>query len=277
MDTAPGTDSTRSAALAACRALLWPIASLVLKCGLTWREFVEVSKGVFVAVAGAEYGIKGRPTNLARVAILTGIHRREVARQRELWEEAGHQQPAKTNDATRVLSGWHQDPEFLSQDGTPRVLPETGDGASFGRLCRRYAGDLPPSAMLKELKRVGAVTEELAGLRVTSPFYMPAPFDPQWLTNAGTMIRDLGASISHNLSVPAGEPTRFVGRAANDSIDPAALPEFRAFLEAEGQALLERADAWLTAHSVQTPTDDRPAKQRPAIRLGVGVFSIYDD
>lgn len=269
------SDSTRAAGLAACRTLLGPIASLLLKCGLTWREFAEVSKGVFVAVAGHEYGLRGRPTNLSRVAILTGINRKEVARLREIDTSTGPPPPAKTTDATRVLSGWHQDPEFLTPDGKPRVLPETGPAQSFEALCRRYGGDVPPSAMRKELKRVGAITEGNGGLQAIRRFYMPVPFDPQWLQNAGTMVRDLGASISHNLALPDGEPTRFVGRAANDSIDPEALPAFRDFLEAEGQAFLEHVDAWLTQHAVRAPDHDTTTHAR--IRLGVGVFSIFGD
>ncbi len=277
MDFGTSEDSTRAAGLAACRSLLRPIASLLLKCGLTWREFAEVSRGVFVAVAGSEYGLRGRPTNLSRVAILTGINRKEVARLRELAASAEPPPPGKTTDATRVLSGWHQDPEFLTGGGQPRVLPEAGPVASFEALCRRYGGDVPASAMRKELKRVGAVTEDNGGLRAIRRFYMPVPFDPQWLQNAGTMVRDLGASISHNLSLPDGEPTRFVGRAANDSIDPEAMPAFRDFLESEGQAFLERVDAWLTQHAVRTPDQDTTTHSEPRIRLGVGVFSIFGD
>lgn len=271
------SDATRAAGLAACRALLRPIASLLLKCGLTWREFAAVSKGVFVAVAGTEYGLRGRPTNLSRVSILTGINRKEVARLRDLEASATPTGPGRTTDATRVLSGWHQDPEFLDERGQPRVLAETGGGGSFEQLCRRYGGDVPASAMRKELKRVGAIAEEGHGLRALRRFYMPVPFDPQWLENAGTMLRDLGSGISYNLSLTEGEPTRFIGRAANDGIDPDALPAFRAFLEAEGQAFLERVDAWLTAHAA-APTDSNPKpRSRPAVRLGVGVFSIHGD
>lgn len=277
MDQNSSANARRAAGLAACRTLLRPIASLLLKCGLTWREFAEVSKGVFVTVAGAEYGLRGRPTNLTRVSILTGINRKEVARLRDLEASETSTRPGKTTDATRVLSGWHQDADFLDDQGRPRVLAETGTGASFELLCRRYGGDVPASAMRKELQRVGAIAEEGTGLRVIRRFYMPVPFDPQWLHNAGTMLRDLGSGISYNLSLPEGEPTRFVGRAANDRIDPEALPAFRAFLEAEGQAFLERADAWLTTHSAApTPENPKP-RSRPAIRLGVGVFSIYGD
>jgi hypothetical protein len=274
------TDTTRTAALAACRTLLGPVASLLLKCGLTWREFAEISKTVFVAVASQEYGLKGRPTNASRVAILTGIDRKEVARQRALLEAEAPRPPGKTTDATRVLSGWHQDPAFLTLAGKPRVLRDGGPGPDFADLCRAHGGDIPPSALRKELLRVGAVAEGPDGLAVVRRYYMPVRFDGQWLANAGSTLRDLGRSISHNLSAADGTPSRFVGRATNTRIDPAALPAFRDFLEAEGQAFLERVDAWLTAHEAAGPDPQKGAVATDpgrTVRLGVGLFAIHGD
>jgi len=110
-----------------CRALLRPIASLVLKCGTTWREFSELSKSVFVSVASDEFGIRGRPTNVSRVSTLTGISRKEVKRQRELLAEPATSASPKTTDATRPLSGWHQDPTYVGGDGKPLALSPEGN------------------------------------------------------------------------------------------------------------------------------------------------------
>ena len=76
--------------LAGCRVLLRPVVRLLLKSGITWKEFAEVAKSVFVEVATREFGIRGRPTNTSRVAILTGINRHDVAKQRELLERGDH-------------------------------------------------------------------------------------------------------------------------------------------------------------------------------------------
>ena len=126
-----------------CRALLRPIASVVLKCGMTWREFSELSKAVFVSVASDEFGIRGRPTNVSRVSILTGISRKEVKRQRELLAEPAVSNPTKSTDATRLLSGWHQDPAYIDGDGSPLALPPAGETLSFQSLFETYGGDTP--------------------------------------------------------------------------------------------------------------------------------------
>jgi len=89
----------------ACRQIVRPLASMLLRCGMTWKEFSDLSKSLFVQAATEEYGIKGRPTNISRVSILTGISRKEVKRQRELLEDDEPIVKRKTTDATRVLSG----------------------------------------------------------------------------------------------------------------------------------------------------------------------------
>ena len=83
--------------------------------GMTWKEYSALSKSVFVETATEEYGIKGRPTNISRVSILTGIDRKEVKRQRDLLQSDMPVLKRKTTDATRVLSGWHQDADFIGK------------------------------------------------------------------------------------------------------------------------------------------------------------------
>ena len=195
----------RSVLRNACRTILKPIASFLMKCGMTYREFADISKSAFVEVASEEYGIKGRPTNVSRVSLLTGISRKEVKRQRDLLEQEESIPSSKTTDATRVLSGWHQDADFLDEQGEPRDLPIDGDGATFAELCARYAGDIAASTLLKELKRVGAVEEKADGrLRAIRRYYMPTQFDPQWIMNAGSVFENVSWGIGAMMFCPRG-------------------------------------------------------------------------
>ena len=48
--------------------------------------------------------------------------------------------------------------------------------------------------MRKELERAGAITTLPDGtLRAERRYFMPRRFDPQWILNAGSMLRDLGS------------------------------------------------------------------------------------
>lgn len=263
----PNSQVTESA----CRALLKPVASFLLKCGLTWREFAAISKSVFVEVASREYGLRGRPTNISRVAILTGIGRKDVKKLREEQDQQVSTRGDKATGATAVLSGWHQDPDFLDASGKPRVLSAVEGAGSFVALCERYAGDIPAVAMLKELRRVGAIVERNGKLTVTSRSYTPAQSDPQWVMSAAHVFQDLGNNLSYNLDAGEDEPSQFLGRAMNSHIRASDVPAFRDFLEEHGQDFLEKVDDWLTEHSAESDSKARQA------RLGIGLFAIKGD
>jgi len=265
---------TKGQTLGACHRLLEPVVRLLLRSGITWKEFSEVAKTVFIRVATDEFGIRGRPTNQARVAILTGINRREVARQRERVETEQSRAPVFLNAAQRLLSGWHQDPEYVDATGAALPIALEGPAPSFTDLCARHGGDLPSSALLKELRSVGAVRNDADGrLRAIARTYIPLQLDPDKILRAGDVLNDIGTTVVHDLIAAPGVPLRFERRAENDEIDPAALPAFREFLDREGQAFLEKIDDWLTRHAVQPGND----ADRPKIRLGVGMYHLQTE
>jgi len=254
----------------ASRRFLRPIARWMLRSGVTWKEFAELARGVFVQTATEEFGIKGRPTNVSRVALLTGLTRREVRRQRLLQASPLPAEDESLSHATRVLSAWHLDPDFVDELGQPRLLPPSGPPPSFDALLRRHAGDIPPKALAKDLLRAGSIEElEDGRYRPLRRFHMPTQMDPLAVRRSGSVLADLGTTIEHNLSRGTHQPSRFEGRAHSAAIDPRALPAFRAFLEREAQGFLERVDDWLSAHETNDSTAAR-------VRLGAGVYAIHD-
>ncbi|MFQ5549243.1 MAG: DUF6502 family protein, partial [Woeseia sp.] len=52
-----------------------PLARALLRVGIGYREFAEISKAAFVDIATKDYGLRGRPTNISRVAVMTGLTR----------------------------------------------------------------------------------------------------------------------------------------------------------------------------------------------------------
>jgi hypothetical protein len=271
MDTAP-----QKTVLAATRQWLRPVIHILLRCGVSWREFAELAKTTYVEVATAKFGKRGRPTNVSRTAILTGLARRDVRKQRDNAATAVEALTGYVSKGCLVLAAWHLEPEFLDKRGKPRLLPVRGDDLSFDSLVRRCGGgDVPTTTLLKELKTVGAVRETADGrLQALSRIYVPHEIDEHLIRLWGTVLADVATTYVHNMTRNAKKPPRFERQAVNDRVAASAVPEFRKFLESEGQAFLERLDAWLTEHEVEQRRNKKNKEE--TIRLGVGMYHIQD-
>ncbi|MFO1427449.1 MAG: DUF6502 family protein [Steroidobacteraceae bacterium] len=255
--------------------LLEPLIRLLLSSGVSWKEFADLAKAKYVEIATEEYGKGGRPTNVSRVAILTGLDRRDVRKLRAQPVSAPEDARSYTSKATQVLSAWFHDRQFLGDDGQPLPLPregaasDEGDAPSFALLVRRYAPALPPVAIAKELLAAAAIEELADGrLRALQRYYVPQQLDAAKIRLFGSIASDFLATLEHNLSqVPPAAP-RFERRAISVRVHPRALPQFRELLQRAGQEFLVRMDDWLTAHEVPPGA--------PAIRVGVGLYQIED-
>jgi len=254
----------------ACRQLLRPVASVVLKCGMTWKEFSELSKSVFVEVASQEFGIRGRPTNVSRVSILTGISRKEVKRQRLLLEAPEPTVPTKTTDATRLLSGWHQDPNFLDKKGQPMPLAQSGPSPTFAELFDKYGGDTPEQTLEKELRSAHSIDTDVDGKLVAkSRYHMPFAMTEGNIRFFGMNLFDHATTLNNNVAANDDAERRIEGFAVDDQIDPDSAHAFKKFIDERGQQFLEEADDWLNRHQA----DSNSATTIP-IRLGVGLYAI---
>ena len=260
--------------LNACRQLLEPVVRLLLRNGVTWNEFSDLSREVFVDVARRDFGIQGRPTNNSRVAMMTGLSRREVTRVCKLL--SGQEEPDEGvgNRISQLLSAWHLDPEFLTDDGQPAELPLDGAEGSLETLMKRYAGDLPHGALVKEMQRLGLIEPKAGGYQVLTRHYLRSAVNPDIVRQAGVALHDHGATLIHNVDQMRDDEARFEGMATTLRLAPRHLRAFHDFVSAKGQKLLEEADAWLVKHEIKSTGK---AKHSQAVRAGLGVYLIQDE
>lgn len=270
--------TTKDTVLSACRHLMAPIVGILLRNGVTYKELANLCKQLYVQVAAKEFGIRGRDTNLSRIAILTGIDRKEAARIKEELKNNDESDASQQGQdrMSRVLSGWHQDPDFMNTDGTPRTLSFESETPSFQQLAKRYGGDMPAVTLLKEFKRCEVVIADDTGmLTPVKRYYIPSQSDPGALLRAGSVINDLGSTLYHNLykaEPQKNKPLHFERRATNIQMSVEDAQAFRLFVEQEGQNFLEKVDAWLTAHEQTPVTQD--TNNTLNLRLGVGTYLI---
>jgi hypothetical protein len=174
-----------------------------MKAGIGYREFAEISKCAFVDVATTDYGLRGRPTNISRVAVMTGLTRKEVKRIRDKISTGMVATTLRVIPPAEILERWHSDPDYLDQNGRPLIINFEGDAPSFTGLVKKYGGDIPPGAMRTELKRVGAVEESKDGsLIVKQRHFRPIDRNVQLERALGQAIHGLGLTIDHNIDLP---------------------------------------------------------------------------
>ena len=140
--------------------MLKPLARLLIAQGVTHAEFAETAKEVYVETALRHFEAEGR-VNKSRIAILTGLTRKEVKNVIDRTLEGGYQ-PKTYSRPERVLTGWYSDPKFQGPYGIPLELPYEARGEnepSFVDLVRQYSGDMAPRQMLNQLVEAGSVVE----------------------------------------------------------------------------------------------------------------------
>ncbi len=268
------SEQSQKALRTAVRYLLKPIARILIRGGISWKEFADLGKYAFVEAASEDYGIAGRQTNASRVALLTGLSRREVARIRESHspDQDSEESEVRETQIPRLLAGWHQDSDFLDRDGKPRELLKTDRAGEFGDLLKRYAGDIPPVAFTKELLRLKLIKEQDGKYIVLSRVFTPDLSDPSLLRQAGLTLHDHASTVAHNLNNQREGGPRFERLVSNLNVSQETSDKFHELLKTEGQQFLEQLDAWLSEHDQAKPT----GRKNSSVRVGAGIYFIQD-
>ncbi|MEO8654974.1 MAG: DUF6502 family protein [Ramlibacter sp.] len=159
----PSAAGLPHAALAAqaVATVLQPLARLMIDHGLQLPSMLELLKKALVDEAASAFSLADKGSSDTRIALLTGVHRKDVKRLRE----APAAQVARTpmaSVATSVVARWISEPRFLNADRSPRGLARTpGRGRpgepDFTSLVAEVSSDVGARAVLDELARLGVV------------------------------------------------------------------------------------------------------------------------
>lgn len=256
--------------LAAYKRLLKPLVRILIRNGVSFAEFGDVAKEVFVEVAERDFRLPNKKATRARIAILTGLTNKEVNRVITRMNSSTEGLMTNLNRVTRILTGWHTDPEFTGPYGLALEVPfNAPSGRSFSELARRYTRDTPARAMLDELVRIGVVKEtEKGSYRVLTRTYMPKVDAPDSLERLALTVGNFVETVDYNRVVEEPDERLFERNVvADDGIRQEDLPRFKAYLRQRAQLLLEEIDDWLS--QVDKPDPDGA---EPVIQTGVGIY-----
>jgi len=250
--------------------MLAPLVRVLLRHGVSHAEFASWAKQTYVKEAHSNFGIDGKKPTVSRLAIVTGINRKEVKRILDLPTDVVPA-VAKHNRAIRVVTGWLQDSTFKDANGEPLPLTYGDIDSSFNQLVKRYGGDVPARALLDELSRVGTVSEEGNTITLASKGYVPHESEEAMLDLFATSARDLLTTLDHNVS---GEGTaRLQMSVAYDDVGAEGVKAFRQLSSKKALELLQELDSELSQHD-RTKTPQAGGTGR--YRTGLGVYLIEE-
>jgi len=251
--------------------MLKPLVRLLIAQGVTHAEFSETAKEVYVEIALRHFETEGK-VNKSRVAILTGLTRKEVKNvvDRALttsYKEKTHSRPA------RVLTGWFSDPAYQGPYGIPLELPyeskEDGE-PNFVALVKNYSGDMAPRQMLTQLLEAGSVLEVDGRYKAISRIFLHKKLSPSVVDRLGSVGYRFFSTAAKNIDADreGGERTLFDRMVfADDGCTEEIIRQFSEYLSTRGQSFLEELDVWFsTRKDMNKPRE---------IRKETGVYMLH--
>ena len=273
----PPLPTPPAALLAASRRLLRPLVRLMLRSGITFPVLIDVLRHLFVEVAVTDLLTEPKARTDSRISLLTGIHRKEIRRYREMPPDSTAP-PEVVTIASQIIARWLGSPPFVDDAGQPRSLPrvtEAGsEGPSFDSLVCSVTTDIRSRAVLDDWLSQGFVRmapEDHVALNAEA--FIPRPGGQEQLFYFARNLHDHVAAAVANISVDDAAP--FLDRSVHyDELALGQARELEAFArDAAMRALLEvNRKALELVDANETP--DGQATHR--VNFGAFVFSEND-
>jgi len=247
--------------------LMRPLVRILLRQGLTSEAFEDIARRVYVDVAEKDFALRDKKQTTSRIGVLTGLNRKEVARQLKTPMTHPESRLSAQSRVERVLSAWVRDEDFHDEKGDPTPLSFLGPN-SFSELVRRHSGDMPARAVADELIRIGLLREEAdRTLTLLSRGYVPDPESEELVNILGIHAEDWFNTFDHNMTHPRDE-ARYQRQVIYTEVPARYIDDFRSLSARWGQQTLEELDRWLAERKATREVDE------PTVRLGLGIYEI---
>jgi hypothetical protein len=258
---------------AAIRRLLRPVVREMIASGLTYTTFNQLVKQLFLEVAAEDFALPFKRLTDSRLALVTGISRKEISQLRRRRQGAADMPEVEESIVTHVIGRWMAGPPFATPDGIPRRLRyESADpnAVSFARLVRELGSDIPVRAVLDELLHIGSAALLPDGeVELRREVHIPAGDSEGKLVLLGSDTAELFSTIMHNID--PGEAPWLQRKVAYDNIGGDALPALREEARHAGLDFVRRANALLSSYD-RDRHPEAPGGHRSRVVVGVYYF-----
>jgi hypothetical protein len=248
--------------------MLTPLASLLIRAGVSYQSASECFKKAFVDAAENDFALHGKKISASRIATITSLNRKEVKRLRELDGTPGGSSLVNLNRSQRVINAWLNVEKFSSSRKEALALPFDGGTPSFSELVKVASGDMTPKVILDELQRLQCVEiDENGDIHLQNAGYIAIPGSEEQWQLAATSAADLLHTLENNLHFNKGEALlqRFVHYQHIPKTDVA---EFNQLANEKSQNLLLELNQWLNDRAI----DPQQVDGIEAQALGLGIY-----
>lgn len=152
-------NKTQAALIKAVRLLCKPLIRLLIEKGLTFPQFRELIKELYVETADANFSLDGKKPSDSRIFVLTGVHRKDIKRIRLQSEQETQQISSSASLSGEIVARWTSMQEYLDDKGKPRQLlkVEKNNEPGFDQLVSSVSKDVRPRVILDEWLRLNIV------------------------------------------------------------------------------------------------------------------------
>ena len=192
----------RSVLLSAIHRILRPLVRVMLANEITLPTAIELLKRVFVEVADRDFRLDQKASTDSRISLITGVHRKDVKRLRELPHVEADLPPGVSLSA-QIVAAWISSDEWLDDKGQPRPLPRLsrqGKNGSFENLVASISQDIRPRSVLDEWLRLGVVeVTEDDEIRLMTDAFIPREGLEEKIAYYGHNLGDHAAAAADNV------------------------------------------------------------------------------
>lgn len=263
---------------AAIRRMLRPVVRQLVAYGVTYPALDQMIRELYVETAEHDFALPHKRLTDSRVALMTGLNRKEIARLRHGPRTPEAEVDVEDTAVTRVIGRWMGGPPFSDARGRPRALPYEDARkrtATFSRLVRDRGIDVPVRSVLDELIRTGVAEIDDAGIvRLKQEANVPAGDLEGKLTLLASDPGELFSTIVHNVETP--EDPWLQRKVVYDNIGSDALEALRESSRAAGEEFIRRSNVLLSSKD-RDRTPDAPGGKQSRVVLGVYYYEETED
>ncbi len=255
--------------VASLRRVLRPIVRQAIAYGISYSAFVRLLKSTYVEVADDEFALPFKRQTDSRLALLTGISRKDVStlRDRRTADTVGPD--VEDSVATHAVGLWMAGPPYATPGGKPRRLQyESTDAAdpTFSSLVRTLGGDIPVRAILDELIRLGSVVLHSNGeVALVREAHIPTTGLEGKLRLLGSDPAELYGTITHNIDDDSNPWLQ--RKVVYDNIGSDALESLREESREAGEDFIRRANALVASYD-RDREENAPGGDRSRVVIG---------